>query len=134
MECLRVESSRVGLPFRNLWWGRAHAGESNLVWIRWGQGRELSLLLENGRAVAGRLEALDDGGVRIETPRSRWSTGAGRTLCNRNVHRAFPGWLVWLAGGLAPLRELKLAGAVQHCAIPGAACRGSAVWEEVIWR
>ena len=43
LECLRVQSTRAGLPFRNLWWGRAHAGESNLVWLRWKRGRDLSL-------------------------------------------------------------------------------------------
>lgn len=132
VEHLRVESSRADLPFRQLWWGRAHAGESSLVWIRWGNGRDMSVLFENGIPVKGTIETLSHGGVRVQTPHGCWETGTGRTLCDRDVRRSFPRWLVWLARGIAPARELKVAGTV-HLSTDSGIVTGSALWEEVKW-
>ena len=133
VECLRVESTRSGLPFRDLWWGHAYAKDSSLVWLRWGRGRDLSLLLEDGVPTEGKFETLADGGVCVRTKRSEWETSPGRTLCNRDVRRSFPGWLVWLTGGMAPALELKIAGNVRHLAARGGEIAGSGVWEKVRW-
>ena len=133
LECLRLQSSRSTLPFRELRWGRAHVGESSLVWLRWGQGRDLSLVLEDGLPSSGNIETLADGGLCIRTEESCWETGAGRILCNRDVRRSFPGWLVWLTGGLAPAQELKIAGAIRQRNSVGVERAGSGIWEEVRW-
>ena len=132
VEHLRLESSRPALPFRNLWWGRAHAGNASLVWIRWKEGRELCLLFEDGVKVDGQLETLFDGGVRIHTAQGCWETGKGRPLCDRDVRRSFPRWLVWLTGKMAPARELKLAGPVQF-RTHATEFTGTGIWEEVRW-
>lgn len=132
VEHLQIDTNRPDLPFRDLWWGRAHAGESSLVWIRWGRGRELSLLLENGVRVNGTLETLSNGGARVHTERGEWETGNGHSLCDRDVRRSFPRWLVWLAGGMAPAREIKMAGPVRLRNTSGE-LTGSGVWEEVRW-
>jgi hypothetical protein len=132
LEHLRLEVAGPGLPFRKLWWGRAHAGQSSMVWIRWGEGRELSLVLEDGVRVEGRIETLPQGGVRVRTSRSRWETGTGHPLCNRDTRGSFPRWLVWLTRGLAPARELKMAGSVRQSGATGE-LTGSGVWEEVEW-
>ncbi|HWI57149.1 MAG TPA: hypothetical protein VNZ22_07975 [Bacillota bacterium] len=132
LEHLSIETTRPELPFRELWWGRAHVGESSLVWIRWGGGRELTLLIEDGVQVNGQLETLPQGGVRVQTARGQWETGAGRALCDRDVRRAFPRWLVWLTRGMTPVRELKLAGSVRRRTAAGEVT-GTGVWEEVKW-
>ena len=132
VEHLQIETDRTALPFRELRWGRAHAGESSLVWIRWGRGRELSLLLENGAQVSGRLETFPNGGARVQTGQGEWETGSGRPLCDRDMRRSFPRWLVWLAGGMAPAREIKMAGPVRLRAASGD-FTGSGIWEEVQW-
>jgi hypothetical protein len=132
IEHLRLETTLSSLPFRDLWWGRAHAGASTLVWIRWGRGREFSLLVEDGVAANGRFETLPNGGVRVHTARGQWETGCGHALCDRDVRRAFPRALVWLTGGLAPARELKMSGPVR-CHTASTECTGSGVWEEVTW-
>jgi hypothetical protein len=132
IEHLQIETSSPRLPFRELHWGRACAGESSLVWIRWGRGRELTLLLEDGVRVDGRLEPLGEGGVRIETAQGQWETGSGRPLCDRNVRRSFPRWLVWLTREIAPVRELKMSGPVRFRASSGDLI-GSGIWEEVRW-
>lgn len=133
LECLRVESARLGFPFRDLWWGHACAGQSSLVWLRWGDGRDLSLLLEDGVPTDGRFDTLADGGVSIWTARNRWETAPGRTLCNGDLRRSFPAWLVWLTGGMAPAQELKIAGSVRHTTAPGIESAGTGVWEKVRW-
>jgi len=132
VEHLRIETDRPDLPFRQLWWGRAHAGESSLVWIRWGRGRELSLLLENGAQVNGKLETFSKGGARVRTEHGEWETGSGHPLCDRDARRSFPRWLVWLARGMAPSRELKMAGPARLRTASGD-YTGSGVWEEVRW-
>jgi hypothetical protein len=132
VEHLQIETGGPNLPFRDLWWGRAHAGESSLVWIQWGRGRELSLLLENGARVNGRLETLSNGGARIQTEHGEWETGSGRPLCDRDVRRSFPCWLVRLARGMAPAREVKMAGPARLRNASGDFA-GSGVWEEVRW-
>ena len=132
VEHLRIETDRPDLPFRELCWGRAHAGESILVWIRWGRGRELSLLLENGARVDGKMETFSQGGARVQTEHGEWETGSGHPLCDRDTRRSFPRWLVWLAGGMAPARELKMAGPARLRAASGD-FTGSGVWEEVRW-
>jgi hypothetical protein len=70
--------------------------------------------------------------VRVDTDHGQWETGSGRTLCDRDVRRAFPRWLVWLAGGMAPSREIKTAGPVRLRTALGEFI-GSGVWEEVRW-
>lgn len=132
VEHLRMETDRPELPFRELWWGRAHAGESSLVWIRWGRGRELSLLLENGARVDGKLETFPNGGARVRTEYGQWDTGSGRPLCDRDLRRCLPRWLVWLARGMAPAREIKMAGPARPRTASGD-YTGSGVWEEVRW-
>jgi hypothetical protein len=132
LECLQIESTMRGLPFRQLCWGRAHAGESSLVWIRWGRGRDLTLVLEDGIQVSGKIEALCAGGVRVQTARGEWETGVGRPLCDRDVRRSFPRWLIRLAGGMAPARELKMAGPVRLRTVTGIVA-GTGIWEEVTW-
>jgi hypothetical protein len=132
VEHLELETTRRDVPFRSLWWGHARVGESSLVWIRWGRGRDLCLVLENGVKVPGELETLAQGGVRIRTARGTWGTGTGQKLCDRDVRRAFPRWLVWLARGMAPLREVKIAGPVQ-LKTDAAEFTGTGLWEEVRW-
>jgi hypothetical protein len=132
IEHLQIEVSKAGLPFRELWWGRAHAGPSSLVWIRWSRGRDLTLLVENGAPVNGRLESLGDGRVRAHTPSGEWETGTRGTLCDRNLRRSFPRLLVWLTGGLAPVREQKMCGPVRHRNAVGE-FNGTGIWEEVEW-
>jgi hypothetical protein len=132
VEHLQIQTDRPCLPFRQLGWGRAHAGESSLVWIRWGRGRELSLLLENGARVNGRLETFSKGGARVRTEHGEWETGSGRPLCDRDTRRSFPRWLVRLAGGMAPEREIKMAGPARLRTASGD-FTGSGVWEEVRW-
>lgn len=132
MEHLQIETDRPDLPFRELEWGRAHAAESSLVWIRWGRGRELSLLLENGAQVNGKLETFSKGGARARTEHGEWETGSGHALCDRDARRSFPRWLVWLARGMAPSRELKMAGPARLRTASGD-FTGSGVWEEVRW-
>lgn len=132
LEHLRVESAARALPFRRLWWGHAHAGESSLVWIRWAEGRDLCVLLEDGVRVEGNVVPLAEGGVRVKTARGEWETGRGRVLCDRDVRRSFPRWLVLLARGMAPARELKISGPVRLRA--GAdQLTGAGIWEEVRW-
>jgi hypothetical protein len=132
VEHLQIETDKPSLPFRELEWGRAHAAESSLVWIRWGRGRELSLLLENGAQVNGKLETFSKGGARVRTEHGEWETGSGHPLCDRDARRSFPRWLVWLARGMAPSRELKMAGPARLRTASGD-YTGSGVWEEVRW-
>ena len=132
VERLQIESTKRGLPFRRLWWGHAFAGKSSLVWIRWGGGRDLSLVLEDGRQVSGKIETSPWGGVRVQTAHGEWETQTGRPLCDRDVRRSFPRWLVWLAAGLAPAHELKVAGPVRLRTAAGEVT-GAGIWEEVTW-
>jgi hypothetical protein len=132
IEHLRLEAAGLQMPFRDLWWGRAHAGRSSLVWIRWGRGRELSLVVEDGVRVNAEIKIKRDGGVCIQTQSGLWETGGGRALCDRNVRRSFPRWLVWLTGGMAPLRELKMSGPVR-LRTASSEFKGSGIWEEVKW-
>ena len=132
VEHLQLDAAAVGPPFRRLWWGRAHAEESSLVWIRWDGGRDLTLIWENGAPVAGDFESLAGGGARIRTARGQWETGRGRTLCDRDARRSFPRWLVRLAGGMAPTRECKMAGPALWRAGAEESV-GTGVWEEVEW-
>jgi hypothetical protein len=132
VEHLEIETDGPGLPFRELWWGRAHAGESSLVWIRWGRGRELSLLLENGVRVKGGLETHSQGDVLVRTDFGEWKIVNGRPFCDRDARRSFPPWLVWLTRGLAPASEIKRTGPVRLRSVLGEVT-GSGVWEEVGW-
>lgn len=132
LEHLQIETSRPCLPFRELRWGRAHASGSSLVWIHWGRGRDLSLLLENGVRVRGEFGPFATGGMHVETDWGEWQTGNVRLLCDRDVRRSFPPWLVWLVKGLAPARETKMTGAVR-LRTGADEFAGSAIWEEVKW-
>ena len=132
VEHLRLESAHLKLPFRQLRWGRAHAGEFSLVWIHWSRGRDLSLLVENGARAEGRIETLADGAVKVQTQFGQWATEHGRVLCDREVRRAFPRWLVMLTGGMAPVQELKVAGRVRLTS-GGKETEGTGIWEEVSW-
>ena len=132
VEHLRIDAEGPGLPFRELAWGRAHTAESSLVWIRWGRGRELSLLLEIGTRVSGSNATFSKEGARVRTAHGEWETGNGRPFCDRDVRRSFPRWLVWLARGMAPARETKMAGPVRLRTASGI-FTGSGIWEEVTW-
>jgi hypothetical protein len=156
LEHLQIQTTGPHPPFRELWWGHAAAGDSSLVWIRWKGGRDLGLVFEDGMLVPGKIEVgsaytnrtnlheakgpqrlggpatIPGGGARIETGRGIWQTECGRVLCDRDVRRAFPRWLVWLAGGMAPAREVKMAGSVRLRSGSGE-FTGAGVWEEVQW-
>jgi len=132
VERMQIATDGPGPPFRELFWGRAHAGKSSLVWIRWGRGRELTLLLENGARVGGKLETFSKGNIRARTELGEWETAGGSPIWDRDTRRAFPRWLVWLARGMAPAREIKLAGRARLRTASGD-YTGSAVWEEVRW-
>jgi hypothetical protein len=132
VERLQVATDRPDLPFRELFWGRAHAGKSSLVWIHWGRGRELTLLLENGAQVNGKLETLSNGGIRARTALGEWETAGGSLIWDRDTRLCLPRWLVWLARGMAPAREIKMVGRVRLRTAAGD-FTGPAVWEEVQW-
>jgi hypothetical protein len=66
------------------------------------------------------------------TRHGEWETGGGRRLCDRDTRRCFPRWLVWLARGLAPAREIKMAGPARLRTASGT-FTGSGIWEEVQW-
>ena len=133
IEHLQIQCAGSQMPFRDLWWGRAHAGPSSLVWIRWGRGRDLWVVFENGISVNAEFEPRRDGDVCIRTPLGVWETEARQALCDRNVRRSFPSWLVWLTGEVAPLREHKLAGLIR-LRTASSDFDGSGIWEEVTWQ
>ena len=132
IEHLRLEAAGCRMPLRDLWWGRAHAGPSSLVWIRWGLRPDLWLAFENGVPVNALSEARPNGDVCIQTQSGVWQTQGRQALCDRDVRRSFPRWLVWLTGGLAPSREHKVSGAVRLRSNEGT-FEGSGIWEEVKW-
>jgi hypothetical protein len=132
VERLQISANLPTLPFRQLFWGRAHAGNSSLVWIRWGRGRDLSLLLENGARVHGTLDTSQKGAIRAQTDLGEWETLGAVTLCDRDTRLCFPRWLVCLARGMAPAREIKMTGPVRLRS-PSGDFSGSAIWEEVSW-
>jgi len=132
VERMQIETKGPSLPFRELFWGRAHAGKSSLVWIHWGRGRELTLLLENGAQVGGKLETYQHGSIRALTPLGEWETAGGSLICDRDTRLSFPRWLVWLARGMTPAREIKMAGRVRLRTAAGD-FTGPAIWEEVRW-
>lgn len=133
IEHLRIELAGFQMPFRDLWWGRAHAGPACLVWIRWGHGRDLWLVFENGIGVNAEFQPRPDGNLCIQTPLGLWETQGRNEICDRNVRRSFPRWLVWLAGGMAPVREHKMSGLVRlHT--PSSTFDGTGIWEEVKWQ
>jgi hypothetical protein len=132
VERMQITANLPALPFRQLSWGRAHAGNSSLVWIRWGRGRDLSLLLENGARVHGTLETSQNGNIRARTDLGEWETGSATVLCDRDTRRCFPRWLVWLARGMAPAREIKMTGCVRLRTASGD-FTGTGIWEEVTW-
>ena len=131
IEHMRLETHGA-LPFKELQWGRAHAGGSSLVWIRWAAGKDCTFLLENGRPIGGQIEASSDGSVHVRTATGEWWAQHTKPLCDRDVRTSFPGWLVRLAGRTVPQRELKLTGtAVLRNSIASHA--GTGIWEEVQW-
>jgi len=130
LEHLHVNSKKMRLPFRKLWWGRAHAGQSSVVWIRWGNGRELNLVIEDGVQARGSLESMPNGGMRIETARGQWETGNNCRL--EGLGHSLPGWLLRLGKRMAPAKEVKRSGPVCFRTGTGA-FTGSALWEEVEW-
>ena len=132
IEHLQIECAGSQLPFRDLWWGHAHAGSSSLVWIRWGRGQDLWLVYENGINVEAEFGMRLNGDVCIQTQLGVWETEGGQALCDRNLRRSFPRWLVWLTGGMAPVRERKMSGVVR-LRTASSKFTGSGIWEEVSW-
>lgn len=132
IEHMQLETRGISLPFKTLLWGRAHAGGSSLVWIRWMAGRDCTFVLENGRPVEGKLDARPDGSVLVRTASGEWLVRRTTHLCDRDVRTSFPGWLVKLVGRIVPHRELKLTGtAVLRDSYQTHS--GSGIWEEVQW-
>ena len=132
IEHLQLETRSAALPFKELLWGRAHAGGSSLVWIRWAAGRNCMFLLENGQPAQGTLTNNPDGSVHVQTASGEWLTRKTQPLCDRDLHTSFPRWLVWMAGHVVPKRELKLAGPATFCGSAGHHT-GTGIWEEVRW-
>jgi hypothetical protein len=134
VEKIQIELGSPRLPFKDLWWGRAHAGTESLVWIQWARGRDRCWLLRNGQLVDGRLSSHKDGSVQAVIGNEVWKVEPVRVLRERNLMRALPRWIVAMGGELPFARERKFLGSAT-CEIDGSSrSMGSAIGEIVQWR
>jgi len=132
-ESLRIELAEPRLPFKALWWGRAHAGRESLVWIKWAEGLRRCWLLRNGQRVDGDLIERPDGSVEAVIAGERWRVDAGRVLLDRDLRHALPRWLAAIGGQLALAHERKYLGTVTVEIDGGPRAAGTAIGEVVRW-
>jgi hypothetical protein len=132
VERIRIRLPGPRLPFRKLWWGRAHVHGESLVWIRWSVGLEKTWMLRNGTLVEGILETGEDGCIEARIAGERWRLRQSRVLRKRAIRTALPHWLVALCGSLPVADEWKFLGTMTLTRSDGE-WQGSSIGEIVTW-